>query len=352
MTEHSDATERSSPSRSLLCPWLFLAAAAQGACADGLPPSFPFAAEAGAAAAFSDVFEVVDTMALEERDDVIIANPSVTFDGEHLVMSDMYAFQARVYATSGELLWAGGRRGSGPGEFTGPVMARRDRAGRIVVLDLTSSRATTFDLVAGTEPTVVEVPFLVTDQWDLDEGRKLVVGDDFSSESSDSSRPLLHVWNPVTRDVESSFFDPAYPEPVAPWWRSAYADAKVARDTIWATSSLSDSIYMFALDGSPVGSIPIPMSKQVDTRDPSMLWEIASFWFLEDGDFAVRIQTMEWETQEFTYYLAIIDREGNAKALLSNTPQLHVVGNDLFYFQNPDHMEPNQWIVARLRSGT
>lgn len=31
---------------------------------------------------------------------MIIANPTVTFDGEHLVMSDMYAFQARVYATA------------------------------------------------------------------------------------------------------------------------------------------------------------------------------------------------------------------------------------------------------------
>ena len=213
MTERKDATERSSPSRSLLRPWLLLAAAAQGACADGLPPSFPFAAEAGAVAAFSDVFEVVDTVALEEADDVIIANPTVTFDGEHLVMSDMYAFQARVYATSGELLWAGGRQGSGPGEFTGPVMARRDRAGRIVVLDLTSSRATAFDLVAGTEPEVVDIPFVMTDQWDLDDGRKLVVGDDLSSESSDRSRPLLHVWNPETRDVETPFLTPRIPSP-------------------------------------------------------------------------------------------------------------------------------------------
>lgn len=72
---------------------------------------------------------------------------------------------------------------------------------------------------------------------------------------------------------------------------------------------------------------------------------------LENGDLAVRIQTMRWETREFTYYLAIIDRQGNAKTLLRHTPRLFVVGNDLFYFQNPDHMEPNQWIVARLRGG-
>ena len=36
---------------------------------------------------------------------------------------------------------------------------------------------------------------------------------------------------------------------------------------------------MFALDGSAVGSIPIPMSEQVDTHDSEMLWDIAAFWF-------------------------------------------------------------------------
>ena len=84
-------------------------------CADGAPPTFPFSPEAGRLASFAEVFEVVDTLILEEDParDVVTATPLVRFDGRQFWIADVAAYQAKVYAMDGSLLDARGRAGTG-----------------------------------------------------------------------------------------------------------------------------------------------------------------------------------------------------------------------------------------------
>lgn len=327
----------------------------QAACGDASnrpAASYPFSADADrAVAAFADVFQVVDTLVMTENDSVVIGSPLVRFDGEDFVMADLFSAQVRLYTRRGELLWARGQHGDGPGEFLSPVSARRTTDGRVVVADISATRATYFEPTSDLEPATADVPFLTLDYIDVGDGRRLIVGEALGA----SIRPqsMLHLWDAASRTVERSFMaDPFPPELAAAWENVLYVDAQVARDTIWAVSALSDSVYAFLLDGASAGTVPLPLSPQPETDgDLAPLWLAAHVHMLDDGDIAVQLYDVDMETQARTWHLAVVGRDGAPKALLRDTPKLYVVANDLFYFQSPDHLEPNRWIAARRKGG-
>lgn len=313
--------------------------------------SYPFSPGAGrTVAGFADVFQVVDTLVMAENDSVVIGSPGVRFDGEHFVMTDLFSGQVRLYARSGELLWARGRQGDGPGEFLAPVSARRTTDGRVVVADVSAARATYFDPASDLEPVTEEVPFLPLDYIDVGDGRRLVVGEEVVS---DGSQFMLHLWNATSSTVERSFMaDPFPPELAAAWENLVYVAAQVAKDTIWAVSALSDSAYAFLLDGVPAGTVPLPLSPQPETDgDLASLWRVAHLHMLDDGDIAVQLYDVDMETQARSWHLAVVGRDGTPRALLRDTPKLYVVADDVFYFQSPDHLEPNRWIATRRKGG-
>ena len=179
--------------------------------------SYPFSPDADqAVAGFADVFQVVDTLVMAENDSVVIGSPLVHFDGEHFVMADLFSAQVRLYTRSGELLWARGRHGDGPGEFLSPLSARRTTDGRVVVADISATRATYFEPASDLEPATEDVPFLILDYIDVGNGRRLIVGEALGA----SGRPqsLLHLWDAASHTVERSFMaDPFPPELAAAW---------------------------------------------------------------------------------------------------------------------------------------
>ncbi len=308
----------------------------------------PFDAASGDVAEFSDVFEVVDTVVLEENDSVLNALPVVNSDGQRFVVTDPYAYQVRIYTTRGELLWARGKQGQGPGEFMSPHAAQVIEDGRIAVIDLTTARITYFDPNASVDPVVETVPFFVQDMISISDERRLFVA--AGPPVMDGEMPALHLWNEATAAVESSFFSPPVPSHLANAnRRTSVRPTTVLGDTIWVAHPLLDTLYAFGMDGSPIRSIPLPpLNRQVQPDE--MPWAIGSFHFLSNGDIAVRLWKAEPETRTFTRTLAIVDDEGDPRALLSSAPELYAVVDDLFYFQNPDRMEPSHWIVARRRS--
>lgn len=348
MRKQDNATETSA--RTCLPLWpTWAAVVAVVACGDraSVADSPPFDATSDDVVAFSDVFEVVDAVVLEENDSVLNAVPRVKVDGQRFLVADPYAAQARIYTTRGELLWARGRQGQGPGEFMSVRTAQAMEDGRIAVIDLTLARITYFDLDASIDPVVEMLPFPVQDMISLSDERRLLVA--AGPRVSDGEMPALHLWNTTARSVESSFFNPPLPPHLANTAGSTSSRPTTALgDTIWVAHPLLDTLYAFGLDGSPVRSIPLPpLNRQVQRGERP--WTIGQFYFLGNGDIAIELSKAELETRTFAFALAIVDGQGSPKALLSETPNLYAVVDDLFYFQNPDRMETSQWIVARRR---
>ena len=95
-------------------------ALAVSACADGTawstPAVFPFSAEAGRPATFAEVFEVVDTIVLEEDPvaDVVTAMPFVRFDGRDFLVADFQAIRLECTRQAGSCSPSGGARARGP----------------------------------------------------------------------------------------------------------------------------------------------------------------------------------------------------------------------------------------------
>ena len=349
-----DALVRTSSFRNALLSVLAIAGA--GACSENasrrLPASYPFASGA-VVSEFSDVFEVVDSLVLEENDGALVSFPIVNFDGEHFLMADMYAQQVRVYTRTGELVSSEGSRGDGPGQFLAPVSARPTRNGGILVTDALAVRSTYYGSDALRDPEVAMLPTLFpVDQVDLGYGQTLVVGPSATTSSGD--RQMLHVWNrnPDSSKTVASFFPDPSPEHLAEDAEFfGDVDAEIARDTIWAVVALSDSVYAMDMDGARIRAIPLPLLYQ--TGPYEVLWRIMNLNFLDNGDLAVQLITTTGQLlEDNTYHLAIVDRHGEPTALLRDTPRLHVVADDLFYFQHPNRLEPNQWIAARRRNSS
>lgn len=328
---------------------------AQAACVDDAsrrrPASFPFVPQA-AVAEFSDVFEVVDSLVLEENDSTLVGLPLVSFDGAHFVMADMHSHQVRVYTKRGALVSSTGSRGEGPGQFRSPVSARRTRDGGILVTDPGTWRSTYYSSDASRNPEVTPLPASIVtfDQIDLGDERTLLLGPNLTI-SLDSVRRTLHIWNVDSAEIDVSFFSDPFPRHLAEA-AAFYAtvEAEIAEDTIWAAAALSDSVYAFDMDGVRIKAIPLPLSDQAGSTE--LLWVINAIHLLHDGDIAVRLSWTTAPTQEATHYLAIVDRQGEPKALLRDTPRLYVVADDLFYFQNPNYLQPTQWIAARRRNSS
>ena len=334
---------------------MLVIAGAQGACADNAsrrpPASFPFASDA-VVSEFSDVFEIVDSLVLEEDDNTLVGLPMVSFDGEHFVMADLHSHQVRVYTRGGALVLSRGSRGDGPGQFRTPVSARRTRDGGILVTDPGAWRLTYYGPDASQDPVVAQLPATVVtfDQIELADRRMLLLGPSFTT-SLDSVRHTLHIWNADSAKMEASFFPDPFPEHLAEA-AAFYAtvEAVIAGDTIWAAAALSDSVYALDMDGARIKAIPLPLSEQ--TGPMEFLWSITGLHLLDDGDIVVRLSWTVGQTRESTRYLAIVNRQGEPRALLRDTPALRVVADDLFYFQNPNHLEPSRWIAARRRNSS
>jgi len=217
--------------------WAIAQVACGGDTPPGLPASYPFAPDAGQLSAFSDVFEVVDSLKLEENDSVVVATPVVSFDGERFLMADVHSFQVREYAVDGSLLFAAGRRGGGPGEYLAPMRASRALDGGIRVIDGPAMRSTYYPPSAPRDPRTEALLFSAYKQIDLGVDHRLVAGSALSHTPGQPT-PMLHIWNVRTGDIERSFLTDPFPKHLEPVTVSKRAvDVTVRRDTIWAVSA-------------------------------------------------------------------------------------------------------------------
>ncbi len=306
------------------------------------------------------VFEHVETIVLEENDDVINVTPDVTVqaDGSFLIADGREA-RIRIYDRGGNFVTQFGRKGEGPGEFGLPVKASRRPDGSLLVVDFSrgllefDSSGTRF--LRRTQPPIMPL----YDAQQMNDNEFLVAG---LHQGATHPRPLMHIWDAQSDTVPFSFF----PTPGDSLVRLAarnFGSSEFARrgDTIAAIAAFSDTIYLF--DGSdydPLAKVPLPMRgfKRMTTYDPTggplefdkwlaELNLLVNIYWLEDRTLLVQYQQPRGTDNEWSLLHTTID--GRRYFDLRNTPKLLAVDGDLLFFVHPESYTPNKWAVVRLR---
>lgn len=308
--------------------------------------------------AFQAGFEVVRHLELEENDQSRVVLPMVAVGNEgELLAAEMMEGQVNIYnADDGRLRRILGGRGDGPGELRMPVSARRTANGSVAVADIAQARITFFPPTGEGEAEMVNAPVeAIVDIQHLEGDRYLLAGLDMNG---DPGR-FLHLWDRSTGRVKRSFLPMGVPEESRSWASSSVVvGTALEANTIWAVWALSDTLYQFGQDGfleqriplplpRPIGKLPGPGASQ-EARDLDRRTQVFGVFLLADGDIA--IQSMQSRGRDPVWDLLIMGRSGVAKWKAQNLPRLYVVDQDLFYFQNPESIQPNRWLVARRRA--
>lgn len=345
----------------------FLGLAALGACSDGAPEQ-QAAGEKESGPGPADWTAYVDTLGtltLEEPDGVVTANPVVRIDPRGgFIVTDPNEQQVRLYAPDGSLRSYFGGEGGGPSEFRLPLGAARDPAGRLVVADVQLARISFFSADGDSALFQRGAPARTArDLVPLEDGTFLVVG----REQGEESARWLHRWDPARDTVTERFF----PSPVTGRIRllgASLGSVSMDRrgDTLAAAFSMADSIFLLTEgpDGFevvdrlevPFASFEITFPDDQARTDPDARDEwlgettlIDDLFWLPDGSFLVhsgrrgedeRIQGLLWMT-----------RDGREIFEDTDAPELLTVTGDTAYFEHPDHLAPNEWLVVRMRRG-
>jgi hypothetical protein len=313
--------------------------------------------------AFEDAIRVVDTISLQETPSVLNVRPEVALDSEgRLIVADVQEAQARVYDSQGSLLWYGGRKGEGPGEFANLRLARRLADGSLLCADW-NARFTIFDTVEDTLIGTTRSPFFhVEDVHVRDEASLFVTamleGDQFG--------PRIHVWDLDRETVVHSFFSPFVTAPN----RSAATFAggtmvAVHSDSLAAVFATSDTVYIFARDGAEVRKMPLPSTRYrpVPHETPTgrlspteqAEW-LASFdlladvWWLESGTILVQYMGLlpDPSLSQREWHLIAMSPSGELIAEVRDMPRVLAVdeGSGRMFMQSPVSVMPGDWIVG------
>jgi hypothetical protein len=334
-----------------LC-WLLAAAACWPATAsEGRPPE-----------KLPDIIEVISSATLEETPEAINVSPRISVDSHGgFIVADPSENQIRVYETDGRLRTFFGRRGEGPGEFNRVSKAVRLPDGRIGAADI-AGRLTIFDSAGATISGSYNLPlYPVYDLAVVDDSLIAITGR--INGSADS--PLVHLWNVPAGALVRSFF---HPKPPTPEMASAYGFAGAAAvairgDTAAVVFALSDTLYLYTLQGVPVARRPLSLAgfRRMTRSMPDDPSQRALQEWLESFS-AINQVFMSANGTTYVQYFDMhnLDRSwtvagygsGGAKVFeIPGSPMLLAVdpADSRFVFSKPGSDTANELIFARLR---
>jgi hypothetical protein len=306
-----------------------------------------------------DVFRWEDTIALEEPPGIITVRPTVTFDsGGGFLIADLRENEIRRYTGNGRLIHHWGEVGPGPWEFQ--ALAGAVRSGNRVYAAERGGKILVFG-TGGERDTLTKAPLTpIYDIYSVGGGDSLLL---IAGRLTDHSRnELLHLWSTKTHQIVRSFFPvPPHPERLDDAYRFAgYPSVAIRGDTIVATFSLSDSLAFFSLDGRQLPGLALPFRNFRSLRRPppasdserdrqTWLEEFSRisqvFW---SGDGSLYVQYFDIKDTQPQWRLLRIDRQGNARFELQDSPHLLAAStsNARLYFVTPGSEVTNRWSIA------
>lgn len=311
---------------------------------------------------FDQMFEVLDTLVLEENENVINVRPRFTPDPKGgFLVSDAAEYRVRHYSETGSLSWQFGRAGPGPEEFGLLRTALRGLDGNIIAVDL--SRKLLFWNEESAE--VVRVFPNVTDssveEIDLlPDGRLLI-----SARYARGSAGLVQVFDPTNERVDVRFLSPYVPEFMQRGAAAAgWAASDVRADTVVSIYSWSDTLYLHGLDGRAFEKIPFPPTHFVKPEagpDPSQRmseWmplysRVQTVEWLPDGRFLVQYGGGTAGSANADplprYHLLLMDRHGRGIGDIVDGPQFRMrTPNGELYFADPSSFEANRLLKVHF----
>ena len=311
----------------------------------------------------TEALHLLGEIVVEENERVINVAPIVfdDTDGGFLV-ADLKESQVRVYERGGSLSRALGGRGDGPGEFRSPVVVHRLPDGRIVAGDFENARLTLFSADADSVLDTQTPPlFLLYNAVPLSSERLLLAG----RPPGAGRPPLLHIWNMTSEEIETSFFPvPVRPDLAGTALSLGFVGLDVLEDTLYATFSLTDTLYAFDLGSSPprpAGKIPIPIedfrivappmeaSASVMAREEwlSGLTPIQAVHALPRSFLVLFGEDLGTEN---LWHWSHFARDGTPLFQLRDAGQVLTTRADTIFFIDPRAMVPNRWTYAVTRS--
>lgn len=317
--------------------------------------------EAASPAELSDIFQIERSIRVEETGRSPIVLPVVTTDaaGQFLV-ADIRQHQIRRHDQNGKLLLVFGARGEGPGEFTrlagavgvgSRMIVAADGDGEIIYFSPSGTETARYRTAL---PAIHNLS-VVNDTTVAITGRAV----------GNFDGALVHLWSLRQNRIVSSFFQmPAHKESL----RSAYlfsssVDVAVRGDTAAVTMALSDTVYLFTLDGQMRAKLPLvaphfrrvqspPPEDIVESADSRRAWSrtfsrISRVFWAPNG--SLYVQFFDLDNAVPTWSLVYIRRDGGSSLEVRNIPRLLTVSayDSRLYFVHPESEADTLWAIGR-----
>lgn len=317
--------------------------------------------EAAFPAKLTDIFQIERSIRVEETGTAPIVLPVVTTNaaGQFLV-ADIRHHQVRRHDRNGKLLFVFGARGAGPGEFT--RLAGAVEVGNRMIVAADGDGEIIYFSPSGTETARYQTPLesihnlsIVNDTTVAITGRA----------AGNVDGELVHLWSLRQNRIVCSFFQmPQHKESL----RSAYlfsnsVDVAIRGDSAAVTMALSDTVYLFTLDGQMRAKLPLvaPHFRRVQRPPPDNLAENADrrrewsrtfsrisrvFW-ATDG--SLYVQFFDLENATPTWSLVYIRRDGGPSLEVRNNPRMLTVSayDSRLYFVHPESEGDTLWAIGR-----
>ena len=228
----------------LALPLLLLAACDAG------PPSRVIEPEARP---FGEMFRLVRVITPEQSaESPIVRISGGAWDGNRFAIADVSEANAKLFSIDGSRFATVGRSGEGPGEF----MAARYPAladGRMLVADGALGRVSVWTENGELEREIQVEAGYVSDFALLPDGRLVFSGSGFGTPGA-----ALGVFADDGTALAQGLFTttvlPRDADPEAPWDNMRQALFAVAKDTAWAVSTISDSLWAVPLAAETLGA--------------------------------------------------------------------------------------------------
>jgi hypothetical protein len=305
---------------------------------------------------------------LQENDTVINVLARVSVDPHRgFLVADEQEDQIRAYAPDGRLVRHFARKGYGPKEFQYLHAALRTSTGQVVAVDY-EGKGAVFDSVGGEAVHTFRAPVSPVQFARLVNDTLLLLGGKATPRLGHATDARLHLWSLAHDTVVRSFFAP----PIAGRAHAlaasvgGFVGADLHGDTIAAAFALSDTVYLFALDGRKLGQLAIPFRHFRRLEEGNRLPDhnsgvvqvhewlgsysmVSDVYWLRDGGFLVQYQDRVGSVPHWR--LLRMRRDGTRVFDVVGTPNLLAVdpADDALYFVKPGSLTPDVWSRATLR---